>query len=202
MTTAAAHSHHSRRSIRRKFVRRALVCATPGSPLFLARRSRTSHPWASTSWRKPPCFQTSGALRGPPILPIRSCKKPARAVFVPTLRIRRNVLKYMPFARSPSITMLGIRAILYQRDARVLFWNRPRRRLRFKDALIPRKLACVCRSVIHPVLALIIHLTSTHKDHIIRTVSRQFTLRPPRVSLLGGIPLLPVGCSQISHHNP
>src|SRR5712672_1447805 len=43
MTTAAAHSHHSRRSIRRKFARRGAVCASPIWPTVFALRSRNHH---------------------------------------------------------------------------------------------------------------------------------------------------------------
>ncbi len=43
MTTAAAHSHHSRRSIRRKFARRAALCASPILPTVFALRSRNHH---------------------------------------------------------------------------------------------------------------------------------------------------------------
>ncbi len=43
MTTAAAHSHHSRRSIRRKFARRVAVCTSPILPTVFALRSRNHH---------------------------------------------------------------------------------------------------------------------------------------------------------------
>src|SRR5258708_31105131 len=44
MTTAAAHSHHSRRSIRRKFARRGALCASPILPTVFALPSRNHHP--------------------------------------------------------------------------------------------------------------------------------------------------------------
>src|SRR6266404_992936 len=43
IATAAAHSHHSRRSIRRKFARRVAVCASPILPTVFGLRSRNHH---------------------------------------------------------------------------------------------------------------------------------------------------------------
>src|SRR5208337_884269 len=62
ITKAAAQSHHSRRSMRRKFARRNLGCVTSGLPTLFVRCVRTNSPWASTFLRKPPCLRdTAGS---------------------------------------------------------------------------------------------------------------------------------------------
>ena len=77
MTNAATHSHHSRRSIRRKLARRALVGALPGSATGFDLCTRNDHSLS------PPLVRAVRAmrgdelrvLRGSPYLPIRSCTR-------------------------------------------------------------------------------------------------------------------------------
>ena len=76
MVINGPHSHISRRSIRRTFVRIALVSAIPGSPNFFTRCRRTKHPATSTLLPKPYALETRrGALRWSLLLPIHSCTK-------------------------------------------------------------------------------------------------------------------------------
>ena len=53
MTIAAAHSHHSCRSSRRKFTRTALNCASLGKSLDFGRCRRNNHQKESTLSRDP-----------------------------------------------------------------------------------------------------------------------------------------------------
>ena len=93
MTNAAAHSHHSRRSMRRKFVRRTLVLANSGSPAVFGLCCGNDQSLAAAAPRNPPVFSVadSGALRRSLIPLFCSCTKLAKQPLFssPTSDVRR-----------------------------------------------------------------------------------------------------------------
>jgi len=107
ITTAAAHSHHSRRSIRRNFARRAWVCTSPVFPTPFGFCSRNNHLLARFSAQTSILFlhaigqfQSESIARGGDVPKLLT---PCKYEHLATLRVRLAAMRqYTGSASKPS----------------------------------------------------------------------------------------------------